>query len=58
MTVDELISRLEVYPGDMPVVIEAGGIGKDDRAGISDVQKALYEFEEVHLIAEDGSANE
>lgn len=54
MTVGELIGRLEVYDDHLEVVIEAAGIGKDDRTGIHDVQKALYELEEVHLIAEDG----
>lgn len=54
MTVGKLIDILEQFPDHMPVVIEAAGIGKDDRTEIHDVQKALYETEEVHLIAADG----
>lgn len=54
MTVDELISHLESYRGDMPVVIEAARIGKDDRSEIHDVQKALYDREEIHIIAANG----
>lgn len=51
MKVDELISRLENYDGHLEVVVESKQFGgKDERASVDDVQKALYGLEEVHLI--------
>lgn len=50
MTVAELQDILDHFDGRLPVVIEIKGIGNDHRSEIKDVQKALYDFEEVHLI--------
>lgn len=54
MTVGELQEALDKFPVDLPVVIEAAGLGKDDRSQIHDVQLAIYEGEEIHIIAESG----
>lgn len=52
-TVGQLIATLEQYSENTPVVIEAAGLGIDDRSYIHDVEIAMYQgAEEIHLVAE------
>lgn len=52
MTVGDLIELLDEFNPELPVVIEAAGVGTDDRTQVHEVLKAMYEgAEEVHLVA-------
>ena len=52
LTVGELIDALQSYPQYTPIVIEAAGIGTDDRTAIHEISMAMYEgMEEVHIVA-------
>lgn len=54
-TVGQLIATLEQYDDNTPVVIEAAGVGIDDRSYIYDVMMANYQgADELHLVSEDG----
>lgn len=56
LTVGDLLTALDGTPDDTPIVIEAAGIGKDDRSQINDAITAHYDgVQEIHLVAQDGS---